>query len=118
MNTFRIDLQKYFDQLPDEEKELFSQYFNDTVKEYAKEFDNTQESEELSQVWNYMSGNIELKTVNGYYSYKRDAKGDYTDIPEAYNLNQPISINSDNVELIKVKEVTTGRVIDVIQCER
>ena len=45
--------------------------------------------------------NIELKTVNGYYSYKRDAKGDYTDIPEAYNLNQPVSINSDNVELIK-----------------
>lgn len=68
MNTFRIDLQKYFDQLPDEEKELFSQYFNDTIKEYAKEFDNTQESEELSQVWNYMSGNIELKTVSNDFS--------------------------------------------------
>ena len=46
--------------------------------------------------------NIELKTVNGYYSYKRNSKtGEYTDIPDMYNLTQPISISSDNVELIK-----------------
>lgn len=50
--------------------------------------------------------NIELKTVNGYYSYKRNTKtGEYTDIPDMYNLTQPISINSDNVELIK--EIST-----------
>ena len=50
--------------------------------------------------------NIEKKTVNGYYSYKRDTKtGAYTEIPEAYNLMQPISISSDNVELIK--EIST-----------
>ena len=46
--------------------------------------------------------NIELKTVNGYYSYKRNAKtGEYTDIPDMYNLTQPVTISSDNVELIK-----------------
>lgn len=46
--------------------------------------------------------NIEKKTVSGYYSYKRDSKtGSYTDIPEAYNLTLPITISSDNVELIK-----------------
>ena len=50
--------------------------------------------------------NIERKTVHGYYSYKRDAKtGAYTEIPEAYNLMQPMTISSDNVELIK--EIST-----------
>ena len=46
--------------------------------------------------------NIELKTVNGYYSYKRNPKtGEYTDVPDVYNLTQPVTISSDNVELIK-----------------
>ncbi len=44
---------------------------------------------------------IEKKTVNGYYNYKRDNNGNYTNIPESYNLSQPITISSDNVELIK-----------------
>lgn len=45
---------------------------------------------------------IERKTVNGYYNYKRDEKtGAYTNIPESYNLSQPMTINSDNVDLIK-----------------
>ena len=45
---------------------------------------------------------IERKTINGYYTYKRDLKtGAYTDIPEAYNLSQPITISSNDVELIK-----------------
>lgn len=45
--------------------------------------------------------NIDLRTVNGYYNYKRDYNGSYTNIPENYNLSQPITISSDNVELIK-----------------
>ena len=44
---------------------------------------------------------IERKTVNGYYNYKRDDKGAYTNIPESYNLSQPMTISSDNVDLIK-----------------
>lgn len=44
---------------------------------------------------------IEKKTVNGYYNYKRDANGAYTNIPESYNFSQPVTISSDNVELIK-----------------
>ena len=48
---------------------------------------------------------IEKKTVNGYYNYKRDYNGSYTNIPESYNLSQPVTISSDNVELIK--EIST-----------
>ena len=45
---------------------------------------------------------IERKTINGYYNYKRDEKtGAYTNIPESYNLSQPMMISSSNVELIK-----------------
>ena len=46
--------------------------------------------------------NIERKTINGYYTYKRDPKtGAYTDIQDSYNLYQPMKISSDNVEVIK-----------------
>ena len=45
---------------------------------------------------------FERKTVNGYYNYKRDEKtGAYTNIPESYSLSQPITISSDNVDLVK-----------------
>lgn len=44
---------------------------------------------------------FERKTINGYFNYKRDDKGVYTNIPESYNLTQPITINSDDVDLIK-----------------
>lgn len=44
---------------------------------------------------------IEKKTVNGYYNYKRDPNGAYTNIPESYCLTQPVTISSDDVELIK-----------------
>ena len=45
---------------------------------------------------------FERKTVNGYYNYKRDEKtGAYTNIPESYNLSQPMTISSDNVDLVK-----------------
>lgn len=45
--------------------------------------------------------NIDRRTVNGYYNYKRDFNGAYTNTPESYNLSQPFTISSDNVELIK-----------------
>ena len=44
---------------------------------------------------------LERKTVNGYYNYKRDEKGIYTNIPESYNLSQPMTISSEDVDLIK-----------------
>ena len=44
----------------------------------------------------------ELKASNGYNTYKNDPKTGYsTNVIEGYNLSQPISIKSDNVELIK-----------------
>ena len=43
---------------------------------------------------------LERKTVNGYYNYKRDEKGIYTNIPESYNLSQPMTISSEDVDLI------------------
>lgn len=50
---------------------------------------------------NKQISDIEIKTINGYYTYKRDFNGAYTNIPEAYNLSQPMTIKSNNVELIK-----------------
>ena len=44
----------------------------------------------------------ELKASNGYYSYKRNPVNGYTtDVIDNYNLSQPVSIKSENVELIK-----------------
>lgn len=44
---------------------------------------------------------IEKRTVNGYYNYKRDYNGSYTNIAESYSISQPVTISSDDVELIK-----------------
>lgn len=44
---------------------------------------------------------IERKTINGYYNYKRDDRGNYTNIPESYSLTQPMTVSSDNVDLVK-----------------
>lgn len=44
---------------------------------------------------------IEKRTINGYYNYKRDCNGAYTNITESYSISQPLTISSDDVELIK-----------------
>ncbi len=44
---------------------------------------------------------IEKRTVNGYYNYKRDYNGAYTNTTESYSISQPVTISSDDVELIK-----------------
>ena len=80
--------------------------FDISVKRATKQEAYSAVQEQMKVVKKYLADkqikNIELKTINGYYSYKRDAKtGAYTEIREAYNLSQPISIQSDNVELIK-----------------
>ena len=63
---------------------------------------------------------IEKKNINGYYNYKRDARGNYTDIPETYSMSQTISISSDNVELIKeIANDITGLInqgVDIKSC--
>ena len=44
----------------------------------------------------------EIKTVNGYYNYKRDYRtGGYTNEVASYSLFQPFTISSEDVELIK-----------------
>ncbi len=44
----------------------------------------------------------EIKTVNGYYNYKRDYRtGGYTNEIASYSLFQPFTISSEDVELIK-----------------
>jgi len=61
--------------------------------------------QQLKIVKKYLNDNkiskIELKTVNGYYNYKTDSKGNYTSIPENYNLFQPIIVSSNDVNVIK-----------------
>ena len=80
--------------------------FNINVKRIDKKEAYTVIQEQLKIVEQYLADKkittIEQKTINGYYNYKRDLKtGAYTNIPESYNLRQPITIASDNVELIK-----------------
>ena len=62
----------------------------------------------------YETYNPIYKSINGLYQigFIKEGKTRYTWTPvkaEKY---------SHNVELIKVKEVTTGRVVEEIQCER
>ena len=48
---------------------------------------------------------IEIKNYHGYYTYKYNQNtGRYTNEIDAYNLNQPIEISSQNVD--KIKELT------------
>lgn len=80
--------------------------FDINVKRVSKQEAYSAVQEQIKIVQKYLTDkqikNIEIKTVNGYYTYKRNPKtGDYTDIPDMYNLSQPITISSDNVELIK-----------------
>lgn len=49
---------------------------------------------------------IEIKAVNGYYNYKYDPKtGTNTNQVLSYNINQPVSINSKDVQ--KIKDIST-----------
>ena len=76
--------------------------FDINVKRVSKQDAYSAVQEQIKIVDKYLKDkqikNIELKTVNGYYSYKRNAKtGEYTDIPDMYKLTQPVTISSDNV---------------------
>ncbi len=79
--------------------------FNIVVKRYNKQEAYSAMQSQIKIVEKYLKDKqikeIERKTINGYYTYKRDKTGAYTDIQDSYNLYQPISIHSDNVELIK-----------------
>lgn len=83
--------------------------FEITTKRNTKQEAYTASQEQYKIVEKYLQEKqikkIEKKTVNGYYNYKRDYNGSYTNIPESYNLSQPVTISSDNVELIK--EIST-----------
>ena len=62
----------------------------------------------------YESYNPTYKSVNGLYQvgFIKEGKTRFTWTPVKADKY------SHNVEVINVKEATTGRVIDVIQCER
>ena len=79
--------------------------FNINVKKINKNEAYKTLQEQIKVVEKYLSekkiNKIERKTINGYYNYKRDEKGAYTNIPESYNLSQPIDISSEDVDLIK-----------------
>jgi len=83
--------------------------FDINVKKATKQETYSVVQSQLKIVEKYLKDkkitDVEKKTVNGYYSYKRTKDGAYTEIPEAYNLTQPVTIHSDNVELIK--EIST-----------
>ena len=80
--------------------------FEITAKKNTKQEAYKTVQEQLKDVQKYLESkkikDIEIKTVHGYYTYRRVSKtGDYTDIPEYYNIAQPIVIRSKDVNLIK-----------------
>ena len=71
-------------------------------KQEAYNVAQTQVKSVISYLENKGIKDYELKSPNGYNTYKRDPKTGYTtDVIDGYNLSQPIFIKSDNVELIK-----------------
>ncbi len=64
---------------------------------------------QISEVKKYLANkkltDIEIKTTNGFYTYKRDSKGIDTGVVDFYNMHQPMSARSTDVQLIK--EVST-----------
>lgn len=80
--------------------------FNINVKRINKNDAYNTLQVQLKSVEKYLADKkiteIERKTVNGYWNYKRDEKtGAYTNIPESYNITQQLTVSSDNVDLIK-----------------
>ena len=80
--------------------------FDISVKRPTKKEAYTAAQEQLKIVTKYLKDkkieNINIKTPHGYYNYKNDPRTGYsTNIVENFNQYQPVSINSDNVELIK-----------------
>jgi hypothetical protein len=80
--------------------------FDIVVKRNTKQEAYKVVQDQIKSVENYLKDkkitNIDLRNMHGYYSYKNDPKTGYsTNETDYYNLYQPISITSDNVELIK-----------------
>ena len=79
--------------------------FNINTKGLTKQEAYKYMQESIKTVEKYLADKkitkIEKKNINGYYNYKRDARGNYTEIPENYNMSQSMTISSDDVEIIK-----------------
>ena len=60
---------------------------------------------QISEVKKYLTNkkltDVEVKTTNGFYTYKRNEKGAETGVVDFYNMNQPMSVRSNDVQLIK-----------------
>lgn len=80
--------------------------FDIVVKRANKQEAYTVAKNQLKIVEKYLNDkkidSINVKTTHGYYNYKNDPKTGYsTNIIDNYNLYQPVSISSNNVELIR-----------------
>lgn len=78
------------------------------VRKSSKALAYTEAKKQLPIVLNYLkskgfdvSKDVDVKSVSGYFSYKVAPNGMSTNEIAYYNLTQPISIKSDNVNLIK-----------------
>lgn len=85
--------------------------FEITTRQPNKALAYSQVQKQLPQVMKYLEDkgitkdDIELKTANGYNSYKYTANGNATNEIAYYNLSQPIAVNSKDV--YKIKEIST-----------
>ena len=80
--------------------------FEINVKSQTKQESYKEMQRQIAVVKSYLTKknikNIDVKTINGYYVYKRDSRTGYdTGVIDYYNMSQPVKIASDNVELIQ-----------------
>ena len=91
--------------------------FEINVKEQNKQAAYSKMQKQVEVVTRYLQNknikDVEIKTISGYYTYKRDPKTGYdTNIVENYNMTQPIKIMADNVELIKQLSIDISSLVN------
>lgn len=59
----------------------------------------------------FSDNDIEIKTSNGYITYKTMPNGNTTNEPAYYNMFQPISVKSGNVQMIKDVSVDISKLL-------
>ena len=60
-----------------------------------------------------VSQDIEVKTYNGYYTYKyNNVTGSYTNEVDFYKLNQPVAVSSNDVNKIKELSIDIQSLLD------
>ena len=92
--------------------------FDITTRQKSRRLAYNEIQKQLPVVINYLKSkgftdnDIEIKTPNGYNTYKTLPNGNTTNEFDYYNLYQPISVKSDNVDKIKSIALDIGTLMN------